>query len=160
MKKIACLIIFSFLLNGAASKAPSENAQVVHVLNRLTFGPRPGDIEKVKAMGIQSFITEQLNPPGHGSEIDRGARTTDLLHNYQETIMQAAQKDGSGNATAKKQAVTQATKEIYKSVGEKFTTAKLQRAIESPNQLEEVMTDFWFNHFNISMNKGLDKLLV
>jgi uncharacterized protein (DUF1800 family) len=161
MKKIACLIIFSFLLNGAATKAPSENAQVVHVLNRLTFGPRPGDIDKVKTMGVQSFIQEQLNPPAaRASESDRSEGAMDLLRTYQATRKQAAQKDDSGNDAEKKKAVNEATKGVYKAVGEKFTTAKLQRAIESPNQLEEVMTDFWFNHFNISMNKGLDRLLV
>jgi len=38
--------------------------------------------------------------------------------------------------------------------------AKLLRAIYSQRQLEEVMTDFWFNHFNVFMEKGLDRLLV
>jgi uncharacterized protein (DUF1800 family) len=38
--------------------------------------------------------------------------------------------------------------------------AKLLRAIYSQRQLEEVMTDFWFNHFNVFMEKGLDRMLV
>jgi uncharacterized protein (DUF1800 family) len=38
--------------------------------------------------------------------------------------------------------------------------AKLLRAIYSERQLDEVMTDFWFNHFNIFADKGLDKLMV
>lgn len=37
---------------------------------------------------------------------------------------------------------------------------RIARAVESPRQLEEVMTDFWFNHFNISSDKGLDKIWV
>jgi uncharacterized protein (DUF1800 family) len=41
-----------------------------------------------------------------------------------------------------------------------LTQAKLQRAIYSQRQLQEVMTDFWFNHFNVYMDKGLDRLMV
>src|SRR5579863_5919299 len=40
------------------------NAQrrVVHVLNRLTFGPRPGDLERVTAMGVNQWVEQQLYP--------------------------------------------------------------------------------------------------
>src|ERR1700730_16187970 len=36
--------------------------RVGHVLSRLTFGARPGDFEKVKAMGVDAFINQQLDP--------------------------------------------------------------------------------------------------
>ena len=38
------------------------DARILHALNRLTFGPRPGDVEKVKAMGLDAWITQQLHP--------------------------------------------------------------------------------------------------
>ena len=38
--------------------------------------------------------------------------------------------------------------------------AKLLRAIYSERQLDEVMTDFWFNHFNVFMDKGVDRLMI
>jgi len=38
--------------------------------------------------------------------------------------------------------------------------AKLLRAIYSERQLDEVMTDFWFNHFNVFINKGSDRFLL
>jgi len=41
-----------------------------------------------------------------------------------------------------------------------LTQAKLLRAIYSERQLEEVMTDFWFNHFNVFMDKGIDRLFL
>jgi len=41
-----------------------------------------------------------------------------------------------------------------------LTQAKLLRAIYSERQLEEVMTDFWFNHFNVFVDKGVDRLLI
>src|SRR5437868_1597218 len=41
-----------------------------------------------------------------------------------------------------------------------LTQAKLLRAIYSERQLDEVMTDFWFNHFNVFVNKGADRYLI
>src|SRR5579859_3055502 len=49
----------------AAEAAPSqmdESKRAVHVLNRLAFGPRPGDVEKVTAMGVDKWIEQQLHP--------------------------------------------------------------------------------------------------
>src|SRR5712692_3549562 len=40
----------------------SEDQRILHVLNRLGFGARPGDVERVKAMGIDNYITQQLFP--------------------------------------------------------------------------------------------------
>src|SRR5579863_1439293 len=45
-------------------------------------------------------------------------------------------------------------------VAEELAQAKLLRAIYSERQLEEVMTDFWFNHFNVFMDKGVDRLMI
>src|SRR3982074_3217161 len=40
----------------------NEDQRILHVLNRLGFGARPGDVERVKAMGLENYITQQLNP--------------------------------------------------------------------------------------------------
>ena len=40
----------------------TDEQKIVHVLNRLGYGPRPGDIERVKAMGIGNYIDQQLHP--------------------------------------------------------------------------------------------------
>jgi uncharacterized protein (DUF1800 family) len=45
-------------------------------------------------------------------------------------------------------------------VTSELAQAKLLRAIYSERQLEEVMTDFWFNHFNVFVDKGVDRLLL
>ena len=47
---------------GKKSATMSEDQRIAHILSRLTFGARPGDFEKVKAMGVDRFITEQLDP--------------------------------------------------------------------------------------------------
>src|ERR1700752_972293 len=40
----------------------TEEQLIVHVLNRLGFGARPGDVERVKSMGLENYINQQLNP--------------------------------------------------------------------------------------------------
>src|SRR6185369_10561120 len=40
----------------------SEEQQIIHVLNRLGFGARPGDVERVKSIGLTNYINQQLNP--------------------------------------------------------------------------------------------------
>ena len=48
---------------GVASDSKStERAEIVHFLNRITFGPRPGDVERVEDMGLQTYIDQQLKP--------------------------------------------------------------------------------------------------
>src|SRR5579872_4943283 len=47
---------------GAKAQVLSEHDRALHVLQRLTFGPRPGDIEKVMSMGLDQWIEQQLNP--------------------------------------------------------------------------------------------------
>ena len=44
------------------SKTLTQDQRIIHVLNRLGFGPRPGDLERVKAMGVENYINQQLNP--------------------------------------------------------------------------------------------------
>jgi hypothetical protein len=43
-------------------KSLSDDQKIIHVLNRLGFGARPGDVEKVRAIGLQKYIDLQLNP--------------------------------------------------------------------------------------------------
>src|SRR6476660_8131589 len=69
-KLSALLLIYGMLLPAATlaltpgeSKKPlTEEQKILHVLNRLGFGARPGDVERVKAIGIQKYIDQQLDP--------------------------------------------------------------------------------------------------
>src|SRR5690349_2812562 len=64
---VALLATQGFASLAGAAKDPkkprlSEEQQIIHVLNRLGFGARPGDVERVKAMGLENYINQQLNP--------------------------------------------------------------------------------------------------
>ena len=60
----------------------------------------------------------------------------------------------------KQKEALQALKNPQQVVGDELMQAKLLRAIYSERQLDEVMTDFWFNHFNVFLGKGADRFLV
>src|ERR1043166_2395897 len=66
MRKTVALILLILLTQpiGFAQKQRSltEDQRILHVLNRLGFGARPGDVERVKAMGLENYINQQLNP--------------------------------------------------------------------------------------------------
>lgn len=63
-------MVFPFFAVGRAENRPdglNDEQKILHVLNRLGFGPRRGDVEKVKAMGLTQYIERQLNPPSEDS---------------------------------------------------------------------------------------------
>jgi len=62
MKRVLPLIVAVIALSGSAATFPADDAAIVHVLSRTGFGPRPGDVERVKSLGLQRYIDEQLHP--------------------------------------------------------------------------------------------------
>ncbi|MGA8643940.1 DUF1800 domain-containing protein [Candidatus Binatus sp.] len=146
----------------------SKQDRILHVLNRLAFGPRPGDFEHVSATGPERYVQEQLHPESIAIPSDLTDRVNDLstLHmnpialfiEYQRPI-NLARKDAKADAGGDKNAVKDATKDLrikQRVVMREAVEARMMRAIEGPRQLQEVMTAFWFNHFNVFAGKGLD----
>jgi uncharacterized protein (DUF1800 family) len=150
-----------FCISVAAAAELSEEQRALHVLNRLGYGPRPGDVEHVVAIGIDHYIELQLNPEKirlPNELLDRldtltsqDMSTGDLLAEY--VAANKAAKDGDEVAKDKR-------KETFKLIAEQTAEARLARAINSPAQLEEVMVDFWFNHFNVFEGKGQDRAYI
>src|SRR6185436_5396520 len=62
MKRI--LVIAVAITAGVAVSAavPNGDQAIVHVLNRVAFGPRPGDVDRVRSIGLERYIDEQLRP--------------------------------------------------------------------------------------------------
>lgn len=139
----------------------SAAQQAAHVLNRLAFGPKPGDIERVTQMGVQRYIDEQLQPetlayPAALSErlasLDSANRKAgDVLGEFTQLQKQARDED---------EGAKQRRRTIFTAIARETAEARVLRAIDSPRQLEEVMVDFWYNHFNVFSGKGLDRVLV
>ncbi len=146
----------------------SKQDRILHVLNRLAFGPRPGDFEHVSAIGPERYVREQLHPESIAIPSDLSERVNELrtLHmspialfiEYQRPL-KMARKDAKAEDGGDKASIKDATKDLrvkQRVVMREAVEARMMRAIEGPRQLQEVMTAFWFNHFNVFAGKGLD----
>ncbi|HEY9753996.1 MAG TPA: DUF1800 domain-containing protein [Oculatellaceae cyanobacterium] len=150
----------------AASAPPVENTEynAIHVLDRLSFGPSPGDIAHVQKVGIQQYIDEQLNPANLPDPVDvnspdfknLNANATDLLTEFRQFAKDRKEMKAQG----KDEEFKGVQMKFYASTDLQFNKARLMRAIKSPRQLEEVMTEFWYNHFNVFDKKEADRALI
>lgn len=110
-----------------------EKDEIAHVIDRLSFGARPGDYGRVRAMGIEAYIDEQLSPEGlddaYCDWVTRRFTTLQLpigeLYEYREHLLL-----------------------------NDLTRATIAKAVYSDRQLYEVMVGFWSDHFNIDSSKG------
>jgi len=155
---------------GGQQTASLTQDQIIHVLNRFAFGPRPGDIERVQSEGIWAYVNEQLNPetiPDPFTSIRSGpieAARRDpiqLLAEYQQFENDNRnRKMDYANHVIRGRAVKSEMQDFYRNLGRQYVIAKLERAVYSPRQLQEVMTEFWYQHFNVCINKDLDRVWV
>jgi uncharacterized protein (DUF1800 family) len=130
--------------------------QSLHTLNRLAFGPRPGDLAAVRRMGVDRYITQQLSPESipEPDDLTRridGLRTlrmtpVELFLEFQQPLRQAAKDDPDARKAARREA---------RQVIMEAVQARIVRAVYGTRQLHEVMAAFWFNHFNVFAGKGL-----
>ena len=136
-------------------------ARALHVLNRLGYGPKPGDVERVAAIGVDRYIATQLDPKTIPLPEALSQRLLSLTAT-QTSARQAMAQFYEGQAAARQddEAGKQQRREIYERMSLQTAEARLARAIDSPRQLDEVMVDFWFNHFNVFSGKSLDRALI
>jgi len=117
----------------------SEMDEATHVLNRLSFGPRPGGRAELLKLGTQGWIQQQLHP----ESIDDG--WTEARTRHFEAL----------NVWPLGELLEYNAKELL----DQLTRTKILRAVHSRRQLQEVMVDFWSDHFNIDPSKGDSKWL-
>jgi uncharacterized protein (DUF1800 family) len=145
----------------------AADQQVVQVLNRLTFGPRPGDAQKVRAMGVDKWIDLQLNPSRiDDTPFDQFAARYDILNQDQNQLLrQYADAQRERRMVKRDKAdsamITRDDSMAIRQIGlarrnfmSQLQSERVARAVSSNRQLEEVMTDFWLNHFNVYAAKG------
>jgi uncharacterized protein (DUF1800 family) len=139
----------------------SAEQRALHVLNRLGYGPKPGDVQRVLAVGIPSYIDAQLHPEKIPLPADYAQRVDALYAQSLSAGASLAALDAARKAAKQDDdAGKQQRRETFRRITEQTAAQRLQQAIDSPRQLEEVMVDFWFNHFNVFAGKGLDRALV
>ena len=206
-----------------------EDQRILHVLNRLGFGARPGDVSRVKAIGVDNYINQQLNPqkisdavadakikdlstlnmttaqlyekfPQPGQLLRQMERRGELpaelaaardnrvkaqaepASNQPQARDSDAMEMPANTGEAKKDAdapndnpnprdnqkYRQALREYYlehglqlpQRISAELQASRILRAVYSERQLQEVMVDFWTNHFNVFAGKGADRWLL
>jgi uncharacterized protein (DUF1800 family) len=217
---------------GLPTEGLTNNEAILQALNRLGFGPRPGDIERVKEMGLQKWIDSQLHPESIDdspleARLERfptlkmssarlldefpepkvaanreGISVEEYRKEQQERMRAAMQGSAPGDASvAPPQTDMQKADALHmpdfdavdndlnanpakgKGAGKgqagfgnrmlnyeqvklpqrivaELSMAKMTRAIYSERQLDEMMVDFWYNHFNVFAAKGADRWLI
>src|SRR3989449_9986247 len=166
---------------GAQQGTLTPQDSALHALNRLAYGPRPGDVPRVAAEGVMRWIDHQLSPDGIDDDRlaeregrfdilryargDLAAMYTAAQRERRERKLAAGQTaDGSDSVGAQHAAPLpkQADPMIPKGnrFANEFADLAVVRAALSERQLYEVMVDFWTNHFNVYFAKGADRFLT
>src|SRR5215213_2999555 len=233
MKFLVSIILTLSIVAQAKPPALNEEQRILHVLNRLGFGARPGDVARVKELGLENYINQQLNPEKIADAVAENKvkdlsvlnmTTAELYENYPQPgqllrqlqargmlpadLAEARENRVKGGANSKPAempaempkndsmpdsmpdsmtgpemkpqqtppAGNPLENEKYRKVLEEYyrenglqrpqriiaelQASRILRAVYSERQLQEVMVDFWTNHFNIFANKGADRWLL
>jgi len=226
-------------LRGLPTEGLSEDQAVLQALNRLGFGPRPGDLDRVKEMGLQKWIDQQLHPESiDDSALDarlerfptlkmssaklldefpepqlaarrQGITVEEYRKEQQEQMRLAIQSSMQGETQSDPQGVSQGSAQsdlqmadalhmpnfeamdndlnpnppkgkgqgkgqgafsnrminyeqirLPQRIVAELSMAKMTRAVYSERQLQEMMVDFWYNHFNVFAAKGADRWFI
>lgn len=142
----------TFIPAGAKSRHKTSppmtrEQQIDHALSRLTWGVRPGDNAEVKKFGLKKWIDAQLHP-------ERIPESPELLQRLD--ALHGIKLDTGQAFTMFQNRKEQPIRPFIRDVVE----AKVDRAVYSNRQLEDVLADFWFNHFNVYLDKGQDRAYV
>ncbi len=209
----AAVVLVALSIGGAtvttASKLkgiPNDDRTITHVLNRIGFGPAPGDVQRVAQLGLDKYIEQQLHPEKLS---DEGMKTRlasfatlnlsseQIASRYYQPFIEARKQIKKEESEMPQVASSRAAdrvnapntangSDVFAPIDQKalqnlppeerekfielrkaqarvhdeLTQQKLLRAVYSDHQLEEQLVDFWFNHFNIFVGKGPERVYL
>jgi uncharacterized protein (DUF1800 family) len=167
---LLAVVTLSPVVGGARATIRNDEASITHALNRLAFGPRAGEVGQVRAMGLERWIDQQLHPeriPNRSLEVRLARFETlplDAVTIARDYFLPARQQRQARQRAAGSTPETQPPPQEPGMMGDairqerrvfaELSEAKVIRAVYSERQLEEVLVDFWFNHFNVFGRKG------
>jgi uncharacterized protein (DUF1800 family) len=155
----------------------TPEAAAAHLLSRFTFGATPSQIDEVVKEGLENWFLKQLQAKYPDDSLQKTLSQFDALNLSNTEIIDIYPRGGREVRMAIKDGVLnkdsvdkQTDKKAYKAVLDQymkdkglrpqqelykqFISQKILRAAYSENQLQEVMTSFWFNHFNVALVKN------
>lgn len=178
---VVCCSFFTGDRDAKAIKFPyrlsglTERQAAAHLLSRFTYGATPGEIDEVVKSGLESWFNKQLEAGLPDDSLDQMLSKFDALklsnaqivseYPKNNQVLRMAISDGVVNKDSvnkNRNAYRKVLKDYMDENGMKpeqdlyrdFINQKVLRSAYTNNQLQEVMTDFWFNHFNVSITKG------
>jgi uncharacterized protein (DUF1800 family) len=142
--------------DGVAQLTPAE--MVEHVLSRATFGARPRDRALAQSEGIAQFLEGQLHPERiDDSALEKRLEIYDVLQRDSSSLVRELKEM---REKRKQDGPQPGMKKPGFDFVAQLAQVKLLRAVASERQLEEVMADFWFNHFNVFAGKEMEAALL
>jgi uncharacterized protein (DUF1800 family) len=177
MRAVIAAVVAGTVAVSAGARVPNDAHTVAHVLNRIAFGARPGDVERVQRMGLERYIDEQLHPdrvadPQIASRLAAltsiGMSSREIAQTYEQPLLEARRARKHTAQTNPPPAaddpqmrpMPDPVQQRANAVLVELAEQKILRAVYSERQLQEVLTDFWFNHFNVDARKGRDRFLL
>jgi uncharacterized protein (DUF1800 family) len=161
--RAVALAVLALVGAAAAPVRVAQPSPILHALQRLTYGPRPGEVERVAAIGLAAWLERQLDP----SRVDDRAADEALAALPTLTMSIGAlhrdyprpEPGGGARARGTRAAAAGVTAEPSRDsrparIAAELHAARMLRAVRSERQLQEVMVDFWANHFNVFVGKG------
>jgi len=162
-----------------ALREQTADQQVLQALNRLAFGARPGDVQTVRDIGVDRWIAAQLEPTRFADESGDSAKgryeilglsLPSLLDEYPPNpVLRRMARRAAGGLTRDSLRVSRddslrvsrddsleylRLRRRTQVIGQQLVSARVARAVVSERQLDEVLTDFWLNHFNVFAGKS------
>ncbi len=142
----------------------------VHALNRLAYGPMPGQVDQVVREGVWHWIERQLEYHRIDNRVlqaredgftlldySREELSRDFVMFQRERRQAMARADSADHQSMRRMS---GRGREFRSLGGQVGQLVVVRAAVSNRQLQEVMVDFWTNHFNVYFAKGLDRVLL
>ncbi|MDB4877520.1 MAG: hypothetical protein JWM41_3966 [Gemmatimonadetes bacterium] len=149
----------------------TRDQEIRQALNRLTFGPRPGDDTRVASVGVEKWIDMQLDPPSIPDTLAERVLATmetqrkqpfELIADHPDpqelqtrfNQISAAKGEKLVAFTAADSVLLRRAQQTTQQLTSQIQSATLVRAVASERQLQEVMTEFWENHFSVYLPKS------
>jgi uncharacterized protein (DUF1800 family) len=147
-------------LGAYPAAATSDSAHDLALVNRITWGETPSAVADIAALGADRWLDRQLHPSPGDRLPDAVQAEIDALPISQTPMAQLVVDMDAQNKAAnqiadpdQKKAARQAYQQAFNAIGRQAATRSLLRDLYSPDQLQEQMTWFWLNHFNVHLYK-------
>jgi uncharacterized protein (DUF1800 family) len=163
--RVISLLVGSFLFAGQGVAAPAYDAKTFLLLDRLTFGATASEAARLKAMGANHWLEAELHPPPADNlpvQVQQQINALDMKP-MNALVVDFAAKVKSLKAISDSDlrvAASHAYQQELNDCAKQAASRAILRDLYSPSQLREVMTWFWFNHFNVHQYKADIRAMV